>query len=475
MLRHSVSRDLAQPRRGLNLRDPAHQLEAGEVVKLQNLYWDGFIRIIPGSTLLTPNTLNATQRVQGGAKFYSIAGLPKRFVAYGFNATLTTIAVVDDGGLATTNLVINSLDSDVFFTTWSITDTIYWCNGLQGLYFYTNDGTFGIVLGTNVPIPQGPVVPISDRLLAITDNGIERTDARVDDVWSLDSPWATFRPERPGKFVVMHPYSLKGTDTIFPGVLALQENAYYHITGTDFGTDVTSGTASANENSAMVLIDPQVGTSSPKSIVTVPGVGVLWFTSDKNVYWIPEGQLSGKFIGDKLFSNGTTEGLESVNENALSAVWMQYFDRKLILGVPTGASLIANTQFWLDLRTLRSALDSPAPAWYGPMTIDTWSTVWREDQQGELKLIAGEGNPDNGAYVYNAYQAGTASHFQGATEVFPVCIYEDRHNAFQVGQQSKHIQDFRLTAHIQGGTLRAGVLDLGTETVFEQEVVLYNE
>ena len=52
MLRNSISPDLAPPFKGLNLRDPGHQLQPGEVVKMQNLYWDGFIRMIPGTTLL---------------------------------------------------------------------------------------------------------------------------------------------------------------------------------------------------------------------------------------------------------------------------------------------------------------------------------------------------------------------------------------------------------------------------------------
>jgi hypothetical protein len=475
MLRQSVSGDLTQPIKGLNLRNPAHELTAGEVLKLQNLYWDGKIRISPGSTLLTPSALSATQRVQGGIKFYSSSTTSKRFVAYGFNDVITTIAIVNDDGGAVPIFQFDNNDNDVFFTTWSITDTLYWNNGAVGLYFYNNNLAFGQILGLNIPIPQGPIVPILDRLLAITNNGIERTDARVDDVWSNNSSWATFRPERPGKFIVLHSYSLKGTDAIYPGVLALQQNAYYHITGTDFGTDVAADTASAGEDSAITIIDSQVGTSSPRSILTIPGIGVVWFTSDANVYWIPEGQLSGKFIADRLFSKGTTQGLESVNITALSTVWMQYFDRKLILAVPIGASLVPNTQFWLDLRTLSSAVDAPAPAWYGPMTADTWSCTWREDQQGELALMAGEATKAKGAYVYNAYQTHTASHFQGSTEVFPVCIYQDRHNAFQRGQSSKSVQDFRLTANVEGGSLKAGILDINSEITYQQAVVEYHE
>lgn len=469
MLRESVSGDQAQPNKGLNLRDPANELSSGEVVKLQNLYWDGFIRIAPGSTLLTPTPINTTYRVRGGTRFYALNSAPIRLVA-----VRNLVYIVDDNGVTNDVVGVNDANTDVYFTTWGTTNTVYIVDGVSGLTIY-NEGGSQVIVGTNIPIAKGYVVPILDRLLAITDDGIERTDARVDDVWSSNSSWATFRPERPGKFITLHPYSIKGTDTIYPGALAFQQSAYYHITGTDFGTDVTSATASNGENSAITIIDAQVGTSSPKSVVTIPGVGVLWFTSDKNIYWIPEGQLSGKYVGDRLFSNGITDGLGSVNIEAIDQVWMTYFDRKLILGVPMGASVVPNVQFFLDLRTLSSALDAPAPVWYGPMTMDTWGCVWREDQQGELRLMAGEGEPTNNAYVYNAYQKTTTSHFQGSTEVFPICIYQDRHNKFGHGQQSKHVQDIRLTANVSGGVLRAGVLDLNSEALFQQGVVAYHE
>lgn len=469
MLRESVSPDLSQPNKGINLREPAHQLMAGEVVKLQNLYWDGFTRLSPGTTLFTPSVIVANEAIRGGTRFYPTDDPPVRLVATE-DAVFTVGALGEFSNIGT----IEPGVTNVYFTTWSITSSVYIVDGVSTLFVYTNS-LFEAVTGTNIPIARGPLVPILDRLLAITDNGIERTNSRVDDVWSSNSSWATFRPERPGKFVALHPYSIKGTDTIYPGALALQQSAYYHITGTDFGTDVTSATASIGENSAITIIDSQVGTSSPKSIVTIPGIGTLWFTSDKNIYWIPEGQLSGKFVGDRLFSNGTTQGLESVNTEALNTVWMEYFDRKLILGVPIGTSTEVNTQFFLDLRTLSSATDAPVPVWYGPMTMDTWGCVWREDQQGELRLMAGEGKANNGAYVYNAYQKGTTSHYQGSTEVFPTAIYQDRHNSFSRGQQSKHVQDIRLTVHKNGGLCRAGLLDLGGEILFTQVVEVYNE
>ena len=469
MLRDSVSGDLVQPLRGLNLRDPAHTLHSNEVIKLQNLYWDGFIRVIPGVILLTDAVIVSSYRIRGGTRFYPITGSPIRFAAVS-----STIVSLDDLGIPVVVGTITSQDTDVYFTTWSITNSVYAVDTISTLFAW--DATsFMTVTGTNIPIPLAPVVPLLDRLFAITVNGIERTDSLVDDVWSENSSWATFRPERPGKFVVLHPYTLKGTDTVYPGMLALQQSAYYHITGTNFGSDVTSGTASDGEDSSITIIDSQVGTSSPRSIVTVPGIGTMWFTTDKNVYWLPEGQLSGKFIGDKLFSNGNTQGLELVNSAALDKVWMEYFDRKLILGVPMGSSTIVNVQFWLDLRTLLSATEEPSPAWYGPMNVDTWSCVWREDQQGELRLMAGEGKASIGGWVYNTYQKDTAIHYQGNTVIYPMAIFQDKHNSFTYGQQSKSIQDFRLTAYASGGSLRAGVLELGTDTTLLQAVETYNE
>ena len=469
MLRQSVSGDLSQPIKGLNLRDPANELSSGEVVKLQNLYWDGFIRLIPGTVAWTANISSPNAYIRGGIRFYSIVDTPRRLVAFS-----NALVEVDDAGAATLIGGLNGTTGNVYFSSWSITNSCYISDG-EGLLTVYSGVLAATISGTNIPITQGPVVPILDRLLGITDDGIERTDARVDNVWSSNSSWATFRPARPGKFTALHSYSLKGTDSIYPGALAFQQNAYYHITGTDFGTDVTSSTASNDENASITMIEPTVGTSSPMSIVTIPGVGVAWFTSDRNVYWIPEGQLSGKFVGDKLLSNGTTQGLESVNIEALDKVWMTHYDRKLILGVPLGSSLTVNTQFWLDLRTLTSAVDDPIVPWYGPMTADTWGCVWREDQQGELRLMAGEGKTSVGGYLYNTYQPQTATHMQGATEILPVCIYQDRHNSFKHGQQSKHIQDFRLTAHKSGGNLRAGVLDLQSEAVLLQAVEVYSE
>lgn len=468
MLRGLISPDLPQPMLGVNLRDPSHQLQPGEVLKLQNLLWDGTTRMIPGSSLLTPSTLDASFRIRGGHRFYPRGGSAKRLVAYG-----TRISIIDDAGAETILTSTASSDLDVYFTTWSIQNRVYATNGSDNLFFYDGSSS-GLVTGTAIPSPKARIAPILDRLMAITADGIERTDARTDAVWSNNSTWATLRPLQPGEFTAIHPFVLKGTDTFYEGLLALQESAYYVITGTDFGTDVTAVTASTGEDSSIRLIDPDVGTASPKSVVSVPSVGTFFLTKDPNVFWIPEGEIAGRYVGDNLHSYTTTKGLNNINQDAIDQAWMTYFDRKLLLGFPTGTNTYPDTQYWLDMRDLRS-LDNRRVAWYGPMNVDTWGVVWREDQGTEQALKAGEGNPSTGAFVYKAYQNTLAGHASGASTLFPTCIYQDRNQPFSTGKGSKYIPDIRFTIDTMGGSMIAGVGDLKQNVVFQQPLVEYSD
>ena len=130
MLANIVSKDRPQPTRGVNLHDPGHELQDGEIIRSQNLYWDGFTTIIPGSTRRTPSTLNASKRIRGGHKFYPSSGTAKRLVAYG-----TTISVIDDAGGESILTSTTTDDVDTHFSTWSITSRAYAANGSDNLYF----------------------------------------------------------------------------------------------------------------------------------------------------------------------------------------------------------------------------------------------------------------------------------------------------------------------------------------------------
>lgn len=111
--------------------------------------------------------------------------------------------------------------------------------------------------------------------------------------------------------------------------------------------------------------------------------------------------------------------------------------------------------------------------WYGPMIVDTWGDVWREDQAGENRLMAGEGNASTGAYIYNIYQTQLKGHAQGSSTVYPTCIYEDRHLKLDTGKGSKYTPNFRITAAISGGSIRGGVVELGSQVLLQQAFDAY--
>lgn len=468
MLRSQAVKDFPQPNRGVNLRDPQHQLETGEVCRMQNLLWDGFIRPIPGVTLLTASVVESGFGANGGHRHYSsVGGDAYRLVAYG-----TKIVSVNDAGVPTTLTSTMTSSDNTYFATWSITSRTYISNDTDSLsYFQT--GSVLPLAGTGIPIAIGPVVPVLDRMLCITTDGIERTDPRDDSIWSSNSDWATLRPQRPGFFTALHPMTLIGADTQIPGALAFQETGYYHVAGTDFGDDVTAGTASNGEDVSITLIDPSVGCSSPKAICTIPEIGTAWLTSDANIYFIPEGTLHGRFVGDKLRSNGPVKGLNSINFAAINKAWMVYHDRKLILGFPSGSNTYPDTQFWLDVRFLRDVETSDILPWYGPMTVDTWGAVWKEDQEGESRVMAAEGNSATGVFVYSAYQQSTVAHAIGSSTAYPTCIYHDRHLPVSSGKTSKYTPNFRVTAAITGGTVRGGVVELFSPVLFQQALDTY--
>ena len=460
--------ELAMPRLGVNLRDPQHLLESGECCLLQNAYYDGSILPVPGTRAITPTALSASARIRGGHRFYAQDGRKRRIIAY-----QSKISMIDDAG--SENILTSGTTTDrlTLFSTWPILDRVYAANGMDNPFYY-DGASFGQLVGTNIPTPLSRIVPILDRLMVVTENGIERTDSRDDTVWSSDSAWATKRPVRPGRFTAIHPISLRGTDTIYPGILAFQANAYYIITGTDFGSDVTAATASIDEDSSIQLIDGSVGTSSPMSICTVPGVGIFWVTSDLNVYLLPDGQLKGVYVGDKLQSRVSTYGLNDASVSLIDSIWMEYFDRKLILGFPAGPSTAPDVQYWLDLRYL-TAGDPKGSVWYGPQMVNTWGCVWREDQGGDLSLCAGEGLLSRGVMVYRAYQTDLASHVTGSTTQLPTMIYQDRHIGYDGGSTVKYPRDARMTLTMTGGTATAGMAELGDALAYRQPVEAFND
>ena len=450
------------PINGLDLFNSEEDIQPGSSRLMENCVYRSGIRMRNGNTRITSASLAASFRVRGGHRFYYGGSTPtkKRLIAYN-----TKISVISDVGGETVLTSGMTSDKDTYFTTWTITDKVYISNNTDVLRSY--DGTtFATVSGTAIPVGRARIAPILDRLFAITTNGIERTSPRVDNAWSNNSSWATFRPSQVGLFTALHPFTLRGTDSIYTGGFAFQANAYYLITGTDYGSDATAGTASAGEDSAFQLLDSNVGTSSPDSVVTVPGVGIFWFTTDLNVYWVPEGSLHGQYVGDKLRSNNDTLGIEATNKDHLAQVQMSYFDRYLILSVPT-VSTYPDTSFFLDLHEFtRADKQNPTTAiWYGPMTGQTVGRLWREDQQGELDLRGGEGNPSTGVFVYNMLEFGRFQDAVGTIDTNITMTYQSYFKTFGASSREKYIRSINFELQNFVGSPTVTLLDLDGEII----------
>src|SRR5689334_5613534 len=122
--------EVEMPIHGVNLRDPQHLLAPGECAVLQNAYFDGAVKPIPGTSRLTGSALQASFSVRGGHRFYKNDGTKKRLIAYG-----TRISELSDAGAESILTTTASSDRQTLFSTWPITNRVYIANGLDNPYY----------------------------------------------------------------------------------------------------------------------------------------------------------------------------------------------------------------------------------------------------------------------------------------------------------------------------------------------------
>lgn len=446
---------------GVNLHKSEQDLREGEARLMTNMVYDGAVRMRTGVTRITTATLDATKRITGGIMFYygGASLLKKRIVSYG-----TNISQIADNGTETAINTGMTDDLDTYFTPWPITDELYTVNGTDVLRKY--DGTtYATITGTNVPTPiNDGVVTVLDRMLAITANGIERTDPRVDSIWSSNSSWATFRPTHAGLFTAMKPFTIRGINAFLDGVIAFQASAFYLITGTNYGAVVTDAT-STTDDASIQLISPNVGTRSPYSVVTVPGVGMMWYTNDRNVYLLPESQVKGgRYIGENLRSTGTTPGIESANLAQLGQVTMTYLYPYVLLSIPTGSNSYPTTQWWLDVRPLINDPNGQA-VWYGPMTGSTVGRMWAETQVNDNAIYGGEGNAASGAEVYRVRTPSTFADNVAGTQTAYDGIWHTNYKTNGSPSKEKYVRGAHFDLNSFSGTATVALHDLDGEVV----------
>lgn len=419
MLRNRLPDEIAEypdPKRGINLRKSPEDLEPGEAYLLTNFHYDGGLRKRTGSSLFSTPSLGMHD-AQGGVLFSYGNNQTVRLVAGGGNVW----SIADSGAMISTLTSTLTSGTPIHFRTWPITDSVYLANGTDALRAY--DGTtISTLSGTNIPASPTMVQPFSDRLFAIQGSVVVSSNARSDSIWATTgSAWSAYRPFASGAWpTALGLHSATG-ELGDPNayLLIFQRNAVYGLRGTDFGDNVASGSPSTGWDAELILFDPRIGTSSPYSIVTVPGLGTFWLTTDRNVAWLPFGSTNPRLIGDALITTNRTDvlGLNLIDSVNLDEVLMVYHDRKLKLMIPESGNAYTTMQYWLDLRPLHENLsailkgdadEGEATNWSGPHTTQAIKRVWVEQETGALERLMGlEGRGTaRGLYTYelNPYE-----------------------------------------------------------------------
>lgn len=335
---------------------------------------------------------------------------------------------------------------------------------VQSLATLTLPGLNGWINGQSQTIPPARnIIGLGDRLFALTEDGIERSDPRDPTVWSWDSAWATFRPSQSGVFLSHIPHSVSSqSGEPLHGALAFTDSDYYFYTGTDFGDDVTNATASQGEDSSIVHVAP-IGIAAPKAVGSVPGVGTFFITNLKNVYFVPTGSVYGRIVGERIYNRGggSVDGIESMLLYNTSGdpypSWVVYWEPYLMIGFCVD-NAYPDTQYWLDLDKFR--INPNAPVWYGPMKGQSPSVVWREDQRGDNQLMGGDGDPALGIYLYRLRVPNTYTDSRAAATNNIACEYTTYLKSGGAPSREKYVQQIEVEMNEISGSATCDIADL---------------
>lgn len=456
------------PLLGIDLRASLDDLQPGQAEFLKNCYVDGGVRKRFGAVAVSA-TRYASLRGCGGTKVYPNTATPFRAIAYG-----TTLATVSESGSLATLTSSLSNDRTVRFQPWTVTDVTYVCTGADRLG--TIDHTtqiYATLTGTNVPASPVQVMPFADRLFALQDGVVVTSDPRTDTVFAATtSSWAAYQPVgSAGGVTALHLHSVTGQQgDPLAQLLLFKQASVSALTGGDFGSNVTSASPPTGYDGVVTLIAHRVGTNSPRSIVTAPGIGTFWVTQDLNVAWLPFSQVTPLLIGDALYSRRPDIfGLNHAAPTYLDRIWMVYHDRKLKLGFPIGSEPYPSVQYWLDVRQLQGVSPTPEQkfqvAWSGPHTGQTPAHVWVEAEGGDADVLFGiEGDPSLGAYLYRLHEPGITSDTRGETTTAVVSDDARHYHHFGAPGFLKYLQRLRIDAGGQLEHARVELRDLHGET-----------
>ena len=148
---------------------------------------------------------------------------------------------------------------------------------------------------------------------------------------------------------------------------------------------------------------------------------------------------------------------------------MTYFDRFLMLGIPTGNSTFPTVQYWMDMYSWVLYPDR-GPVWYGPMTGQSVGKVWVENQQGDFALYGGEGDSSKNAYVYQMRVPSRYTDAVGSADNAISMVYQTPYESFGSPSKLKYLRSIHFDLNYSSGTPTCDILDLD-ETVLSGQAI----
>jgi hypothetical protein len=100
------------------------------------------------------------------------------------------------------------------------------------------------------------------------------------------------------------------------------------------------------------------------------------------------------------------------------------------------------------------------PVWNGPMTGQTVGRCWVETQNGEFRVMGGEGNPATGVFVYELRKTGRFTDAVGTADNNIGMIYQSPFFHAGAPSREKYLRAIHYDLQLTTGTPTADVYDL---------------
>jgi len=375
-------------KKGVNLNQSVIDLSLEECLTSQNMYYrDGMVKR-GGQSKKYSTAATASKAGLGLHRFYQSDSTEQIIVA-----SDTTVQYWDGSTWQNVKTGLTA-GKQTYFTNWI--GSVYIANGTDAPHKW--DGSSNSALAS-APTQTIQFLPYRDRLLSIDNNnpGDLRWSGSFD-----DTTWETrdnvgVRPDTKLNGMILHA-SNDANAGLDAKVLLAGNNGMYLFSGTDLRVPSTTGDYKIDK----VALDG-VGCVSPRTMVSVPGVGTIWLGTDKEIYLLPFNSLVPVPIGTKIRSNWSGSGgygIESIPTAQIGNCAAVYHDGFYKLSVTSKGQTANDTQWWLDITRINRDESGLYGPWFGPMVGQKIAMFTSDVGAGGGELIGVEADATVGAYVY---------------------------------------------------------------------------